>query len=198
MDVQVFGSEVNGLTDSDATALSNSQQTPDADRFATIYRAFHGEVLRFISRRLLPPDHARAEDITHDTFMVAMRRLTELPTDSNQLKAWLFVTARNCLANDKRLGYRYGEGVRIADEAIGFHPAAVDQIGASGLKVDLATAWLQLTPTEQEVIALTAWDGLTSIEAGQVMGISDRAYRKRLHQARQKLRHQLAVQGKLQ
>ncbi|MGD8150209.1 sigma factor-like helix-turn-helix DNA-binding protein [Ornithinimicrobium sp. Y1694] len=52
-------------------------------------------------------------------------------------------------------------------------------------------AWSRLSPRHQEAIALTAWDDLTSDQAGHVLGISATAYRARLARARSALRSHL-------
>ena len=54
-------------------------QSPDEQaRFAAFYRARYAEVLGFIARRLGDSNdagrHARAEDIVHETFLIAWRQ----------------------------------------------------------------------------------------------------------------------------
>jgi len=163
-------------------------------RFDAIYRKVHPEVLRFIARRLIPPDFTRAEEIAHDTFTQLWQRKDNLPKDLGETRAWLFTVARNFLIKSNARGFRSRElSVQISDEAFGFIPDPVDRIGAQGLRIDLAAAWRQLTPAEQEIISLTYWDELSSTEAGKVLGISDRAYRIRLHRTRAKLKKLLEL-----
>lgn len=162
------------------------------ERFAALYRREHGDVLRFVARRAGPE---RAEDITHDAFLVAWRRLDELPAAPGDVRAWLFAVARGCLLNERR-GISRGTAlaVRIAESAETFVPGHDDAVGR---RVDLATAWGNLDAAQQEVLALTAWDGLTSTEAGRVLGISGPAYRVRLLRARAALRRALDAPGAL-
>jgi RNA polymerase sigma-70 factor, ECF subfamily len=158
-------------------------------RFDAMYRQVHPDLLRFISRRLVPPDQYLAEEMAHDTFTKAWQRRAELPDDIGELRAYLFTVARNFLIKSNERGYRNRElSIRISDDASGYIPSPNDDIGARTMQLDLATAWAQLSPREQEVIALTYWDNLTSDAAGKVLGISDRAYRKRLHHARAHLK----------
>lgn len=49
----------------------------------------------------------------------------------------------------------------------------------------------QLAPTDQEVLRLTAWEGLAPAEIARVLGISPNAAAIRLHRARGRLRHEL-------
>ncbi|WP_313716550.1 RNA polymerase sigma factor [Arsenicicoccus bolidensis] len=59
------------------------------------------------------------------------------------------------------------------------------------LRADLSAAWARLTPPQQEVLALTVWDGLDATQAGAVLDISPLAYRLRLSRARKALRAHL-------
>jgi len=180
-----------GYADEQVAAERQTLATSQS-RFAAMYRATHASVLSFVSRRLIPRDFTRAEEITHDTYLVAWRKFSQLPDDEAAARAWLFTTARHLLlkSNDRhQRENRKGElGVRISEEALGFVPALHNQVSNRGLQIDLMSAWSKLTPAEQEVISLTYWDELSSAEAGQVMGISDRLYRQKLHRARTKLK----------
>ena len=54
-------------------------------------------------------------------------------------------------------------------------------------RLDLARAWNALPDDAQEALALAHFDGLSSEQAGQVLGISAVAYRARLSRARRAL-----------
>lgn len=58
-------------------------------------------------------------------------------------------------------------------------------------RLDLARVWGRLSPGDQEVIALTAWDGLDGPAAAKFLGITAVAYRLRLSRARRTLRRLL-------
>jgi RNA polymerase sigma-70 factor (ECF subfamily) len=155
-------------------------------RFATLYDDAYLDVLRFVSRRS-PPD--TAEDIVHEAFLAAWRRLDSLPPTHDGARAWLFGAARNCLLNDRRTRSRYEQlGVAIAD----LEELRPDEpLGDADLRIDLARAWRTLSPSQQEVLALATWEALPAEHAGVVLGISSAAYRIRLHRARAALRRRL-------
>ncbi len=153
------------------------------ERFAAIYHREHAGVLRFLARRTTP---THAEDVAHDTFLVAWRRLDDVPVEPADARAWLFGVARHCLLNAQRsTSRRTALEVRIAAEASGVVPGHDD---AAAARVDLATAWDALPAAHQEALALATWEDLTSAQAAQVLGISSAAYRIRLHRARAALR----------
>ena len=157
-----------------------------ARRFATLYDDAYLDVLRFVSRRS-PPD--TAEDIVHEAFLAAWRRLESLPPTHDGARAWLFGAARNCLLNDRRSRGRYERlGVAIAD----LEESRPDEPhGDADLRIDLARAWRELTPAQQEVLSLATWEALPAVHASAVLGISAPAYRIRLHRARAALRRRL-------
>ena len=162
----------------------STPQSPDpAQRFTALFDGAYGDVLRFVRRR---HGDEGAEDVVADAFLVAWRRLEDLPEDPGDARAWLFGIARGTLANSRRGGRRRDAlGVRIADH--GAHDDAGDD-DAAALRLDVGRSWRHLSAAEQEVIALAVLDGLTSAQAAQVLGITPVAYRLRLSRARRRLR----------
>ena len=158
----------------------------DEERFDRLYDAHRADLERFVYRRISP---AQVEDIVAETFLVAWRRLDDLPADP---RPWLFGIARNVMLRSTRsLGRWRALHVRLAAE-----PPAMTEDFASGVatRTDLARAWTRLSPGEQEVLALIAWDGLTIGEAAAVLGCQAGTLRMRLMRAR---RHFLLVLDRL-
>jgi len=72
----------------------------DADqRFARLYRDHYAAVLRYARRRT---DLDSARDVAAETFLVARRRLPDVPADPAQAQPWLYGVARRVLANSDR------------------------------------------------------------------------------------------------
>lgn len=160
-----------------------------ATRFTQLYVAEQPAVLRFVLRRLPAADVNRAEDITQETFITAWRNLAQLPDRDDEARAWLFSVARHRLLQEHRAIARRGAlAVRIADHTESAASSHDDEVAYTQ---DLAAAWRRLPAADQEVLALTAWDGLTAAQAAKVLGISAGNYRIRLHRARAALRREL-------
>lgn len=159
-------------------------------RFRAFYAEVYPDVLRFVRRRA---DTSDAEDVTAETFLTAWRRFDDLPAEHDAARAWLFGIARHCLLNHQRArGRREALRIRLADATRpppGPVPGDDPQFVAD--RVDLANAWRRLSFAEQETLALTVLDGLTSAQAGAVLGIAPVAYRLRLSRARATLRRHL-------
>ncbi|AEE47877.1 RNA polymerase sigma factor [Cellulomonas fimi] len=156
--------------------------------FVALYEQAYADVVRFAQRRA-GPDHG--EDVAEDTFLVAWRRLDEVPAAADDARAWLFGIARHVMLNRRRGDQRREAlAVRVA------HEAAVprgpdDDADLVARRVDLARAWRLLSPTHQEALALAVLDGVDAPHAAQVLGISPVAYRLRLSRARRALRAHL-------
>ncbi|MBW9207554.1 RNA polymerase sigma factor [Mumia sp. zg.B17] len=154
-------------------------------RFREIYDAVYVDLLRFIRRRVHP---SHAEDVAGEVMLIAWRRLDDLPATLSDARAWLFGVARNTIQNARRGSDRRAAlTVRLA-EAGTFDGDGGTFSELVAQRVDIASAWAQLSASDQEAIALTVFDGLTTPEAATVLGISSAAYRLRLSRARRTLR----------
>jgi RNA polymerase sigma-70 factor, ECF subfamily len=167
-----------------------STLSPDREaRFRAIYADVYEDVLRFSQRRV---HSSHAEDLVADTFLVAWRRLDDAPRRPGDLRAWLFGIARHCILNTRRdqdrrdaLAVRVAEALPAAALGVGVDPDFIAQ------RLDLAAAWRSLSDTDQEALALTVFEDLTSPQAARVLGTTPTAYRLRLLRARRALRRRL-------
>jgi RNA polymerase sigma-70 factor (ECF subfamily) len=161
-------------------------------RFRAVFEATYDDVLRFAQRRV---DPSHAEDVAADVFLVAWRRLDDMP-DGGDARPWLFGVARATMLNHRR-GERRRDAlaVRIADASAltGLDGSALthDVGELAAARLDLASAWARLSAAEQEAIGLSVWEGLDARGAGAVLGCSATAYRLRLSRARRSLRRHL-------
>jgi len=146
----------------------------DGDAFDAMYRRDHGAVLLFLARRTTL---ANAEDLAHETFLTAWRKISAVPQDPVQARVWLCAVARNHLLNQVRgENRRQALALRVAQDVPLAAAGPEDSVTAS---VDAAAAWQSLRPSDQEIIALTAWDEFTSAQAAQIIPSSrSRGYRR--------------------
>jgi RNA polymerase sigma-70 factor (ECF subfamily) len=154
-------------------------------RFEAVHAAHGRAVLAFAVRRAAQVEDAG--DIVADTFLVAWRRLDDMPGgDADRL--WLYGVARRVLANQRRGARRRRQlGARLATAVAG-HLVVDDHGDATGATGELRTALASLPSDDRELLQLVAWEGLTSAQVGEVLGIPAPTVRTRLHRARRRLR----------
>jgi RNA polymerase sigma-70 factor (ECF subfamily) len=156
-------------------------------RFSELYRDHARELLGYALRRRADPDDAA--DVVAETFLIAWRRLGEVPL-GDEGRLWLYGTARHVLANQGRGGRRRDRLTeRLRDELRRQLPVHQAQEGSAFLE-----ALAGLGEADRELLMLIGWEELTPTEAAQALGISPLAARTRLHRARRRLRAQLAKQ----
>ncbi|MGI8829158.1 MAG: RNA polymerase sigma factor [Candidatus Limnocylindria bacterium] len=143
-------------------------------RLEALFIAHHAELLAFVRRR---GAEANAEDLVADSFVVAWRRLDDIPAGNE--RAWLFGVARRVLANARR-GQRRGMN---AVERLAADPPSSPAV-ETGVSSELTAALASLREADREVLTLAAWEELTPAEIGVVLGITPNAASIRLHRAR--------------
>jgi RNA polymerase sigma-70 factor (ECF subfamily) len=155
------------------------------DRFEQLFRANYGAVRAYALRRA-PGDVA--QDVVAETFLVAWRRLEDVPDDA---LPWLFGVARRVLANERRSADRRDAlEQRVATSAVTGAGDAADRLGETEL---MRTALAGLSENHREALMLVAWHGMSGARAARAAGCSPATFAVRLHRARAKLAAQLAL-----
>jgi RNA polymerase sigma factor (sigma-70 family) len=145
-------------------------------RFDALFTAHQRPVLAYAMRRTATL--ADAEDVTAETFTIAWRKIDAIPTD--EPLAWLYAVARRVLANHRRgLGRRerLAALLQVRDVPTPMH-AGEDRDGPA------FAALATLSPADQEVLRLVAWEELGNQQIAAVLGITPNAVAIRLHRAR--------------
>ncbi|WP_407320074.1 sigma-70 family RNA polymerase sigma factor [Isoptericola halotolerans] len=151
------------------------------ERLTGLWVEHHEQVTRFVARRVAPE---LVDDVVSESFLVAWRRLDEVPQGAES-RPWMFTVARNVLATHLRTQGRWRAlNVRLEQQPEPAHEGT-DEVAAE--RTDLRQAWELLSDGDREVIALVAWDGLTSVEAAQVLGCRATTFSVRLARARKRL-----------
>jgi RNA polymerase sigma-70 factor (ECF subfamily) len=147
-------------------------------RFTHLYEQHYWSVLRFLLRRL--GEEPRSRDLTAEVFVVAWRRLDELP---DPVLPWLYGVARRVLANEYR---SQGRQDRLHERLAGL--AVQEDEDLSAERIWVVEALHRLSDADQEVLRLSAWEDLSGADIAAVLNCSNNAAAVRLHRARQRLR----------
>ncbi len=176
--------------------MSPDRQAAEIDdrrraRFREIYEANHARILGYARRRT--DANEAALDVVSDTFLVAWRRIDEIP-DGDRARLWLYGVARRTLGNHHR---SMGRHRNLTSKLRGLapppeHPALP---GDGPDRSAVATAFARLAANDRELLLLVGWEGLDAAEMAEVLGCTPSTARVRLHRARQRFARSLAAEG---
>jgi RNA polymerase sigma factor (sigma-70 family) len=165
----------------------------DDRAFEALYARYHRRIHAYIMGMV--KDHGRAEDITQEVFVSALRRMreTERPI---AFKPWVYEIAKNACIDQFRRSRRAEEISLEADE--GLAPADYGRLVGSDPTPDMAVAAKQdldnlcgafggLSDAHHEILVLRELEGLSYREIGDRMGMSRPAVESTLFRARRRL-----------
>jgi RNA polymerase sigma factor (sigma-70 family) len=135
-------------------------------------------------------DHALADDITQDTFVVAWRRLGEL-RDPDRLPAWLCGIARNLARDARKRRHRETPG---SDEAIELTDPATpyEALTAAESERVVAVGLEQVPDVYREPLVLFYYQDRSVEDVSRALGISPATTNKRLSRGRRYLAERVA------
>lgn len=156
------------------------------ERFTALFERTRLPLLAYAVRRVSDP--SEAADVVAETYLVAWRRLDDVPA-GDEARPWLFGVARRVLANHYR-----GERRRVAlADRLRDH-LVEDVVPAFEIAEEppVVRAMRRLPEDDQELLRLVAWEELARDEIAVVMGLSRATVRVRLHRARKRLEKLMA------
>jgi RNA polymerase sigma factor (sigma-70 family) len=157
-------------------------------RFDALFTEHQRPVLAYAMRRT--QTLADAEDVAAETFAIAWRKIEAVPAE--EPLPWLYAVARRVLANHRRGNgrrERLAALLHVEDVATPMH-AGEDRDGPA------FAALASLSPADQELLRLVAWEELGNQQIAAVLGITANAVAIRLHRARSRLADALARESR--
>ena len=159
------------------------------ERFRSMYAAFERHVYAYCLRRI---DHDQAIDCTAETFLVAWRRIGDVPRGEAALP-WLYRTAHHVIGD--RYRSRTRRRALVGALEANSLPNSVDEPEAVVVRreadAEVLAALDRLRPADQEVLRLAVWEELPHREIGELLGCSAHAVDQRVHRAAKRLRREL-------
>jgi RNA polymerase sigma-70 factor (ECF subfamily) len=157
-------------------ALVERAQTGDAEAFGELYDRYVDLVYRYIYYRVGTPQ--LAEDLTSETFLRALRRISSFTWQGRDVGAWFVTIARNLIADHYKSG-RYRLEM-TTDDIVETGSKLVEDGPESAVLESMQNKVLleavkQLGAEQQECIVLRFLQGLSVAETAQAMGKNDGA-----------------------
>ncbi|WP_307844191.1 ECF subfamily RNA polymerase sigma factor, BldN family [Actinospica acidithermotolerans] len=155
-------------------ALVERAQEGDGEAFGRLYDAYVDTVYRYIYYRV--SNKALAEDLTSETFLRALRRISTFTWQGRDFGAWLVTIARNLVADhfkSSRHRLEVPTGEMLDSDQTEASPE--DSVLAYLSNRALLDAVKQLNSQQQECVTLRFLHGLSVAETAQIMGKNDGA-----------------------
>lgn len=168
----------------------DSRDVDEREAFTQLAVEHSPDLLGYIARRVERADSA--PEILNDTLLVAWRKRARLPTDVEQARMWLFVTARNCIRNHERSSRRRRAHESTLDSLVAHIVTNTDESAA-----EVRTLVFALPATYRELVMLVHWEGFSIVAAAELLGLSASTARTRYGRARERLRIALEAEGHL-
>jgi RNA polymerase sigma-70 factor, ECF subfamily len=174
--------------DTEASLIARAQ-AGDVAAFERLSSAYADRLFMLLLRLL--GDRAEAEDVAQEVMLRAWQGITRFRGQSSYF-TWLYRIAVNEAKRAMEKRGRRPAGVPIgADELQLPDSPLLDpsrQAENNELRQALARALAGLPPDLRMAIVLRDVEGLSTQEAAQIVGISQAAFKSRLHQARLRVR----------
>ena len=153
-------------------------------RFREIYVSYFKSVHAYCRRRTATD---KVDDAAADVFLVAWKKIDQVP-DGPAALPWLYRVAYGVLANSWRRGSRQRRlqqklGTLVVETA----PSADENVVMRQEARQILEALSLLKKSQQEVLRLSVWEGLSGAELAVALDVSVDAAKQRLSRARREL-----------
>ena len=183
----------------DASLIARALVADDRHAFAELVKR-HQSAVRATLRKLTAGNHALADDLAQETFVLAWRNLKSFRQEA-KFSTWLYRIATNCWLADARKRKEELLGDRadaVADEDDDAMPHVGDEVHAdhakgASLKMDLERAMGALSEGERAAIVQCYHNDLTHEEAAYVLGCPVGTVKTHVLRGKQKLKVALAA-----
>jgi RNA polymerase sigma factor (sigma-70 family) len=174
----------------DTELMARSVGQPAA--FAEIFDRHHGELYRYLRRRV---GQSLAADIAAETFLTAFARRDRYRPDGQGVRPWLYGIAHNLLRNHSRSERRQWLAYARHGEMPDVDQSAADAFGNADSRADATAAAVRIGPIlaglpagDRDVLLLFAWADMSYADIASTLQIPVGTVRSRLNRARRQLR----------
>lgn len=182
-----------GSDDTTDAVLVEALRAGDDRAFEQLYGRYHKRIAAYVNGMVR--DHGRAEDITQEVFLSALRRMraTDRPI---AFKPWIYEIAKNaCIDQFRRarrgeeVSYDAGEGEAGSEYSRTLAGGSTPDVEVEGkLALDnLRGAFGGLSETHHQILVMRELEGLSYREIGERLGLSRPAVESTLFRARRRL-----------
>ena len=154
--------------------------------FGELFDRYYDVVYRYVLFRM--GDRSFAEDVTQETFVRALRRISSVSYQGRDIGAWFVTIARNLIfdhvkSSRYRLEHSTGEIIELSPSTHG----PEQQVLEGATNDELLRCVRKLNADQQECIQLRFLQGLSVAETAQAMDRNEGAVKALQHRAVRRL-----------
>ena len=170
----------------DSWDLVHSAQQGDTSAFAQLYDRYVDVVFRYVLFRV--GDRELAEDVTSETFLRALRRISSVSYQGRDVGAWFVTIARNLVLDHvKSSRFRLEVATAEVDDSRRVEHGPEQQVISKVTTAALLECVQQLGDDQRECIVLRFLQGLSVAETAEVMRRNEGAVKALQHRAVRRL-----------
>jgi RNA polymerase sigma-70 factor (ECF subfamily) len=170
----------------DSWDLVRAAQEGDRGAFAQLYDRYVDVVFRYVLFRV--GDRELAEDVTSETFLRALRRITSVTYQGRDVGAWFVTIARNLVLDHvKSSRFRLEVSTAEIDDPRRVESGPEQQVLSKVTNSALLDCVRQLGADQRECIVLRFLQGLSVAETAVIMSRNEGAVKALQHRAVRRL-----------
>ncbi len=168
------------------TALVTACGKGDMAALGLLFDRYHLDVFRFVAR-LLGGDSSDLDDLVQNTFIQVQRSAGRF-SGRSAVKSWIFGIAINLIRHHVRSDARKKKTLKVLSEIPSAATASpYDSVAARMQLSHLKDAMDRLPPRLKECFVMCDIEGVSGVEAAEILGIRKGTLWRRLYEARQSL-----------
>lgn len=173
--------------DGNDQVLVDRARAGDQAAFEDLVRVY-ADRLHPVVRRLVDNEHD-AQEVTQETFLRAWRAIGKFKGDS-QFFTWLYRIGVNEASRRTGRNRKRGPVASLEDhvEPADARPGPAQSLQHGDLRRALEQAIRELKPDYRAPLVLRDVEGLSTMQAAEIVGIGEAAFKSRLHRARLEVR----------
>lgn len=166
--------------------LVHAAQAGDQRAFGLLYDHYVDIVFRYVLYRV--SDRSLAEDLTSETFLRALRRISSVSYQGRDVGAWFVTIARNLVLDHvKSSRYRLEVATAEISDSGSDERGPEHQVVTNATNAELLRCVAQLGEDQQECITLRFMQGLSVAETAALMERNEGAIKALQHRAVRRL-----------
>lgn len=174
------------MTDPDDAELWRRIRGDDADAFGLLFARHGPRIHGYALRRTADP--STAEDVTAAVFLEAWRRRGDVELQRPSALPWLYGVAANVIHRWHRTQRRHRSALDRLAALPSPSPTLVEQQAEAAAEAALVLERIRHLPRrQQDVLVLSAWEGLSHAEIAAALDTAVGTVKSRLSRARARL-----------